>query len=54
MDVAAENRESMTMLLLDAFSKLYGAFGSVKVFVTSQTPDARVSQAFSSIVALPY
>ena len=41
MDVAAENREAMNMLLLDAFSKLYGAFRSVKVFLTSETPDVR-------------
>ena len=41
MDVAAENREAMNMLLLDAFSKLYRAFRSVQVFLTSETPDLR-------------
>ncbi len=39
MDVAVENREAMNILFLDAFSKLYGAFRSVKVFLTSEVPD---------------
>ncbi len=41
MAIAAENSEAITTLLLDAFSKLYGAFRSVKVFLTSEAPDAQ-------------
>ena len=39
MDVAPENREAIFSLLMDAFSKLYGAFRSIKVFLTSDPPD---------------
>lgn len=38
MDTAEENKEAIASLLLDAFSKLYGAFRSVKVFLTSDPP----------------
>lgn len=41
MDVAEENREAISSLLIDAFSKLYGAFRSVNVFLTSDTPDPK-------------
>lgn len=39
MDITLENREAMTTLFVDAFSKLYGAFRSVNVFLTSEPPD---------------
>jgi len=39
MDIAEENTEAMTTLFIDAFSKLYGAFRSVNVFLTSEPPD---------------
>ncbi len=41
MNFTEENREAMSNLLLDAFSKLYGAFRSVKVLLTSDPPDAK-------------
>lgn len=41
MDVTSENREAMFSLIIDAFSKLYGAFRSVKVFLTSDIPDPK-------------
>lgn len=41
MVITPENKEAITVLLLDAFSKLYGAFRSVKVFLTSEAPDAK-------------
>lgn len=41
MVITPENKEAMTALLLDAFSKLYGAFRSVKVFLTSEAPDTK-------------
>lgn len=41
MDIAQGNREAITTLLIDAFSKLYSAFRSVKVFLTSDPPDAK-------------
>ncbi|MBD1840670.1 matrixin family metalloprotease [Coleofasciculus sp. FACHB-64] len=39
MDVTEENREAIATILIDAFSKIYGAFRSVKVFLTSDMPD---------------
>ncbi|MBD1939953.1 matrixin family metalloprotease [Microcoleus sp. FACHB-68] len=39
MDVTEENREAIATILIDAFSKIYGAFRSVKVFLTSDKPD---------------
>lgn len=39
MDVANENKEAITTIMIDAFSKLYGAFRSVKIFLTSEPPD---------------
>ncbi|MFE1745671.1 zinc-dependent metalloprotease family protein [Coleofasciculus sp. H7-2] len=41
MDVTEENREAIATILIDAFSKLYGAFRSVKVFLTSDLPDTQ-------------
>lgn len=41
MDVAEENKEAISYLLIDAFSKLYGAFRSVNVFLTSDSPDPK-------------
>jgi predicted Zn-dependent protease len=41
MDVASENKEAIAAILIDAFSKLYGAFRSVKVFLTSDPPDLK-------------
>jgi len=41
MDVAPESREAIFSLLMDAFSKLYGAFRSIKVFLTSEPPDPK-------------
>lgn len=41
MDVASENKEAIAAILLDAFSKLYGAFRSVKVFLTSDHRDPK-------------
>jgi hypothetical protein len=41
MDVAPENKEAIFSLLMDAFSKLYGAFRSIKVFLTSDPPDPK-------------
>jgi hypothetical protein len=38
MDIAPENTEFITTILIDAFSKLYGAFRSIKVFLTSDAP----------------
>lgn len=38
MDVASENKEAIAAIFIDAFSKLYGAFRSVKVFLTSDHP----------------
>lgn len=39
MEIARENREAITSLLFDAFSKVYSAFRSVKVFLTSEPPN---------------
>ncbi|BAY42215.1 hypothetical protein NIES2111_66110 (plasmid) [Nostoc sp. NIES-2111] len=41
MDVAEENREAISNILIDAFSKLYSAFRSIKVFLTSDPPDSK-------------
>lgn len=41
MDVAPENRDAITALFIDAFSKLYGALRSVNVFLTSDIPDPK-------------
>jgi predicted Zn-dependent protease len=41
MDVASENKEAIAAILLDAFSKLYGAFRSVKIFLTSEPPEPK-------------
>jgi hypothetical protein len=41
MDVASENKEAIAAIFIDAFSKLYGAFRSVKVFLTSDHPDPK-------------
>lgn len=41
MDVAEENREAINNVLIDAFSKLYGAFRSIKVYLTSDPPDTK-------------
>ncbi|KYC43543.1 peptidase M10A and M12B matrixin and adamalysin [Scytonema hofmannii PCC 7110] len=41
MEVEDENRETITAILIDAFSKLYGAFRSVKVFLTSDPPNPK-------------
>lgn len=41
MDVAEENREAVSNILFDAFSKVYGAFRSVNVFLTSDPPDPK-------------
>jgi predicted Zn-dependent protease len=41
IDVASENKEAIAAILLDAFSKLYGAFRSVKVFLTSDPPESK-------------
>jgi hypothetical protein len=38
MEVEAENREPINNILADAFSKVYGAFRSVNVFLTSEPP----------------
>lgn len=39
MNIAPENRDAIITLLIDAFSKLYGAFRSINVFLTSEPPD---------------
>lgn len=39
IDIAAENQEAVNTILVDAFSKLYGAFRSIKVFLTSDPPN---------------
>jgi hypothetical protein len=41
MDVTPENRDGITALFIDAFSKLYGALRSVNVFLTSDIPDPK-------------
>ncbi|MEH2256303.1 zinc-dependent metalloprotease family protein [Nostoc sp.] len=41
MDIEEENREVINSILSDAFSKLYGAFRSVKVFLTSDPPEPK-------------
>lgn len=41
MDVASEQKEAIAAILADAFSKVYGAFRSVKVFLTSDPPAAK-------------
>jgi len=41
MEVMPENREAIFSLIIDAFSKLYGAFRSVKVFLTSDIPNSK-------------
>ena len=41
MDVAPESKEAIATILIDAFSKLYGAFRSVKVYLTSDPPDPK-------------
>ncbi len=41
MDIAPENTEFITTIIVDAFSKLYGAFRSIKVFLTSDPPDPK-------------
>ncbi|MEH2202940.1 MAG: zinc-dependent metalloprotease family protein [Nostoc sp.] len=41
MDIEEENRELINSILSDAFSKLYGAFRSVEVFLTSEPPEPK-------------
>ncbi|MEH2107093.1 matrixin family metalloprotease [Nostoc sp.] len=41
MDIEEENRELINSILSDAFSKLYGAFRSVEVFLTSDPPELK-------------
>ncbi|MEH2223511.1 zinc-dependent metalloprotease family protein [Nostoc sp.] len=41
MDIEEENRELINSILSDAFSKLYGAFRSVEVFLTSEPPETK-------------
>ena len=40
-DVGSEDFEAIATILTDAFSKVYGAFRSVKVFLTSDPPDPK-------------
>jgi predicted Zn-dependent protease with MMP-like domain len=39
MDVSEDDREAINNIFSDAFSKLYGAFRSVNVFLTSSPPE---------------
>ena len=41
IDIASENKEAIILILVDAFSKLYGAFRSLNVFLTSDSPDSK-------------
>ncbi|MFB8788029.1 MAG: zinc-dependent metalloprotease family protein [Potamolinea sp.] len=41
IDVASANKEAVIGILVDSFSKVYGAFRSVNVFLTSDTPDLK-------------
>jgi hypothetical protein len=41
IDVASANREAVMNIILDSFSKVYGAFRSVNVFLTSDLPDPK-------------
>lgn|SRR5919199_21092 len=41
INVASENQEVVIAIIIDAFSKVYGAFRSVKVFLTSDPPDPK-------------
>jgi predicted RNA-binding Zn-ribbon protein involved in translation (DUF1610 family) len=41
IDIASENKEAIILILVDAFSKLYGAFRSLNVFLTSDSPDPK-------------
>ena len=41
IDIASENKEAIIPILVDAFSKLYGAFRSINVFLTSDSPDPK-------------
>lgn len=41
LEVAPDNQEMINSLLMDAFSKVYGAFRSIRVFLTSETPDLK-------------
>ncbi|MFN6535581.1 MAG: matrixin family metalloprotease [Nostoc sp. EkiNYC01] len=41
MDIEEEHREAINNILVDAFSKVYGAFRSVEVFLTSDPPEAK-------------
>jgi hypothetical protein len=41
MEVQPENKEAINALFIDAFSKLYGAFRGINIFLTSDTPDPK-------------
>jgi predicted Zn-dependent protease with MMP-like domain len=41
MDIEAENRAEINSILVDAFSKVYGAFRSIEVFLTSDSPEPK-------------
>jgi len=41
MDIEEENTEAINSILSDAFSKLYSAFRSVEVFLTSDPPEPK-------------
>jgi hypothetical protein len=41
IDIDSENKEAIILILVDAFSKLYSAFRSLKVFLTSDPPDPK-------------
>jgi len=41
MEVQPENKEAINTLFIDAFSKLYGAFRGIDIFLTSDSPDPK-------------